>query len=76
MEATEDEALRKPPLADGCADGDGADVGVLALLNDGAALSTRVDVSERGVHVDRPAELLVRRQGCRSCTSRSALQAR
>ena len=76
MDAIEDEALREPPVADGCADGDGADVGVLALLNDSAALSTRVDVSECRVHVFRPAELLVRRQGCRSCTSRSALQAR
>ena len=56
MEATEDEALRGPPLADGCAEGDDAEVGrpegVLALLNDGAALSTRVDVSKHGVHVD------------------------
>ena len=64
MDATEDEALREPPY--GCAEGDGAEVGVLALLKDGAALSTRVDESERGVHVVRPAELLVRRQGCRS----------
>jgi hypothetical protein len=55
VDATEDAALREPPLADGCAEGDGAEVGrpegALALLNDGAALSTRVDVSERGVHV-------------------------
>ena len=81
MEATEDEALRGPPLVDGCAAGDGAEVGraegALALLNDGVGLSTCVDVSERGVHVEeRPVELLVRRQGYRSCTSRSALQAR
>jgi hypothetical protein len=81
MEAAEDEALRGPPLADGCAAGDGAEVGraegALALLNDGVGLSTCVDVSDHGVQVEvRPAELLVRRQGCQSCTSRSALQAR
>ena len=76
MDATEDEALREPPLADGCADGEGAEVGVLALQKDGTALSKRVDVSQRGVQVVRPGELLVRRQGCRSRTSRSALQAR
>ena len=64
MEVTEEEALRGPPLVDGCAVGDGAEVGraegALALLNDGEGLSTRVDVSDHGVHEEvRPAELLV-----------------
>jgi len=81
VEAAEEEALGEPPVADGCAVGDGAEVGradgALALLNDGVGRSTRGELFGSGVHVEeRPAELLVRRQGCRSCTSRSALQAR
>ena len=42
------------------------------------AAGGRVGVEDaRGVHDEgRPAEKLVRANGCRSCTSRSALQAR
>ena len=49
----------------------------LAAKVSGAAVG-RVGVEDvRGVHdEDRPAEKLVRANACRSCTSRSALQAR
>ena len=44
----------------------------------GAGVAERVEVDDaRGVHDEgRPAEKLVRANACRSCTSRSALQAR
>ena len=44
----------------------------------GAGVAERVEVDDaRGVHDEgRPAEKLVRANECRSCTSRSALQAR
>ena len=43
---------------------------------DGGAGAVEVE-DARGVHHEgRPAEKLVRANGCRSCTSRSALQAR
>ena len=44
----------------------------------GGAAVGRVEVEDvRGVHdEDRPAEKLVHANACRSCTSRSALQAR
>ena len=44
----------------------------------GAVVAERVELEDaRGVHDEgRPAEKLVRANACRSCTSRSALQAR
>ena len=51
----------------------------LVVATDGGAGATkRVEVEDaRGVHDEgQPAEKLVRANACRSCTSRSALQAR
>ena len=51
----------------------------LAVAADGGTgAAERVEVEDaRGVHDEgRPAEKLVRANGCRSCTSRSGLQAR
>ena len=48
----------------------------LEVAPDGGAGAVEVE-DARGVHDEgRPAEKLVRANGCRSCTSRSALQAR
>ena len=48
----------------------------LEVAPEGGDGAVEVD-DERGVHDEgRPAEKLVRANGCRSCTSRSALQAR
>ena len=65
-------------LADGCG-GACFLVSRLELAEEvGGIAAGRVEVDDvRGVHdEDRPAEKLVRANACRSCTSRSALQAR
>lgn len=74
----DDEALRAGPLEGRAAGGGMRDVGALNLEVGAAAVVSRVDGGGgRGDHDDvRPAEILVRLHGWRSCTSRSALQAR
>ena len=67
-----------PFVDDGAAAGGVRGVEAMNLEFDGAAVAPRVDGGGgRGKHgVVLPAELLVLLHGWRSCTSRSALQAR
>ena len=79
VDAMEEDELRAGPWAvGGAAGGGGLAVGVLDLATEGAGAAPRVVVvSCHGVHEElRPAETLGFVHRWRSCTSRSALQAR
>ena len=78
----DEEELFAEPKGVFLADGGGGACFLVSRLELAAGVSGavvgRVGVEDvRGVHdEDRPAEKLVRANACRSCTSRSALQAR
>ena len=78
VEAMDDEELLAGPFVDdGAAAGGVRGVEALNLEVDGTAVAPRDGGCGRGDHgAVIPAELLVLLHGWRSCTSRSALQAR
>ena len=79
VDAMEEEELCAGPTGALLADSGGCAyflVSWLEVAPDGGAGAVEVE-DARGVHDEgRPAEKLVRANACRSCTSRSALQAR